>query len=606
MASPSSALESEAADSVRFAGANRYETAAALATSPHWGLSSSCSPDVVIVNGENFPDGLSASVMGDRILLVKTDSIPSATRQAISDLMDLSKSVGCDGEVDIMVVGGPAAVSADVMGELDLLTNDNGGFVDYNGRLHGDNRYETAVQVAKWDDDCDSILARGDDFADALAAGQLADLESDPILLTSGDTLHPATLAYYEHIMDPDGDDCGIGNDIYIIGGTAAIPTSVELQLNAMGFNTERLAGADRYETAVAVAEAVYDETCCDDHSIVLVNGAAFPDALAAGTFPSISAVDGVVLFTQKDSVPEATLDFITDNCLTLGDDTDADLPDDGDAETDENVYGSVFAIGGTAVISDEALAEAAAATACGQAVDVLSATVGYSNIVDQVCLIDDDGGWTPGTTGPVLIPVPGSIASGLMPDVTTIEITGTDDPDDEIEPSSEWDGSTLTVELGQEENGISQADLAAAWAASGSAAQLFILVQGSDDPNLPPDSTDDLGVTCLDPEADMTIQITFNQKVGVAGDFDATPIAMLGDLGYLPAPDSASPLFGDTDADGNSVFTYVWEELTASYLFGGTPPIADSGDDFTLSADEVENSYGTNNDEIVVDFTAG
>jgi putative cell wall-binding protein len=69
-ASPSAALINDEAGTARFGGDNRYETAAAIATSPHWANESNCSPDVVVVNGENFPDGLAASIYGDRILLV--------------------------------------------------------------------------------------------------------------------------------------------------------------------------------------------------------------------------------------------------------------------------------------------------------------------------------------------------------------------------------------------------------------------------------------------------------------------------------------------------------------------------------------------------------
>ncbi|MCO1600174.1 hypothetical protein M8E35_02225 [Desulfosporosinus nitroreducens] len=43
-------------------------------------------------------------------------------------------------------------------------------------------------------------------------------------------------------------------NDITIIGGTGVISLSVENQLNALGINTNRLSGLDKYETNIIIA----------------------------------------------------------------------------------------------------------------------------------------------------------------------------------------------------------------------------------------------------------------------------------------------------------------------------------------------------------------
>ncbi|MGB1645414.1 MAG: cell wall-binding repeat-containing protein, partial [Ilumatobacteraceae bacterium] len=425
-ASPSAALINDEAGTARFGGDNRYETAAAIATSPHWAIESSSTPDVVVVNGENFPDGLAASVYGDRILLVKQNSIPAATEEAIIALQNLGS-----GQVDLEVVGGPAAVSAEVVGQLIDITNGDGGYVDFNGRHYGANRYETAIAVAEdYDGGSHSCLtlAVGDNFPDALAAGQLVYDFECPLVLTAGDSLHPATKAYMAAETASDLDF------VYVIGGTAAIPASVENELFAMGINTMRLGGANRAETAAAIADEVgYNR------SAVLVNGNGFADALAASTFATLSAVDGALLLVNSDSIPPATAAWHVENCGTLGEDTDEDLPDDGDPETDENVYGTVFAIGGTAVISDDVLAGAGAATKCGDPIDLVSVTIAVSDITEQICAVEDvntggggfaagDGEWVAGSTAPTLIPVAGGAASGLDPLVTSVTISGVDE----------------------------------------------------------------------------------------------------------------------------------------------------------------------------------
>ena len=202
-ASPSAALLTEEADTARIAGDDRYETAAAIATDPHWWGdvgSPLCSPDVTIVNGENWPDGLTAGIYGDRVLLVRPDSIPAATEAAIIELMNQSQNPnleGCGGEIDLTVIGGPAAVSAEVVGQLVDITNGTGGHVDFKGRIFGADRYETAMAVHddQSDSDC-AILATGTNFPDALAAGVLSHDDNCGILLNQGAALLPALKAY--------------------------------------------------------------------------------------------------------------------------------------------------------------------------------------------------------------------------------------------------------------------------------------------------------------------------------------------------------------------------------------------------------------------------
>jgi len=64
-----------------------------------------------------------------------------------------------------------------------------------------------------------------------------------------------------------------------------------------------RLAGADRYATAVAVAKRAYPAGA---NTVFIATGANFPDALAAG--PVAVAKDAPVLLTQRDSIPSSTL----------------------------------------------------------------------------------------------------------------------------------------------------------------------------------------------------------------------------------------------------------------------------------------------------------
>ena len=89
-----------------------------------------------------------------------------------------------------------------------------------------------------------------------------------------------------------------------MIGGTSAIPASVETTLQSLGYNTARIAGSDRYETAVAVANALGSPS-----TVFLATGVNFPDALSAG--PAAAHVSGVVLLTGGSSMPSVTRSYL-------------------------------------------------------------------------------------------------------------------------------------------------------------------------------------------------------------------------------------------------------------------------------------------------------
>ncbi|MGI1659841.1 MAG: cell wall-binding repeat-containing protein [Desulfitobacterium sp.] len=79
------------------------------------------------------------------------------------------------------------------------------------------------------------------------------------------------------------------------VWGATTVPST-----NASG--TTRLAGGDRYETAVAVAQKGWEES----EYAVVARGDAFPDALSAG--PLAYAYDAPILLTAPGALNEATL----------------------------------------------------------------------------------------------------------------------------------------------------------------------------------------------------------------------------------------------------------------------------------------------------------
>ena len=169
-------------------------------------------------------------------------------------------------------------------------------------RLAGADRISTAVAVSH-----DSfptggaaavVLAKADDYPDALVGAPLAAAKDAPLLLTTGATLAPATSTEIARVLTA-------GGTVYILGGVGAIPAAVATQLTAAGYHVVRYAGADRFATAVAVAGALGNPG-----TVLLASGENYPDALAAG--PAAAHVHGAVLLTDGSVIPASTASYLT------------------------------------------------------------------------------------------------------------------------------------------------------------------------------------------------------------------------------------------------------------------------------------------------------
>lgn len=165
-------------------------------------------------------------------------------------------------------------------------------------RLYGQSRYQTALAIssATFDAADTAVLATGASFADALGASSLAGALNAPILITPAESLPAGLLDELTRL--------GVER-VIIIGGERAVSSNVVNQLS--GFTVDRLAGADRYETAAIVASQTLDirgETGLPNR-VFVVRGDSFADALAAS--PVAYANRLPVLLVRTGSVPAPT-----------------------------------------------------------------------------------------------------------------------------------------------------------------------------------------------------------------------------------------------------------------------------------------------------------
>ncbi|WP_419923447.1 cell wall-binding repeat-containing protein [Candidatus Poriferisodalis sp.] len=239
----------------------------------------------------------------------------------------------------VILLGGTEVISADVADEL----ADMG--IEEIERLGSDDVHLHAVAVAESFDHPagdfpkkgrTALLATSGVFADALAAGPMAYQGEYPILLTPQDRLHPAVFDYLvasdiEHLI--------------ILGGTAAVGTAVQRALSGLDFTIVRIAGTDRYATAVRLAETQLDEDglrpCFDGAELGLAFGGLSPDAIASG--PLLGELCAPLLLTPSDALPRSVALFLRSDKWVTGD-ADNDL--------------AVTVFGGTAVVPTEAVTQ--------------------------------------------------------------------------------------------------------------------------------------------------------------------------------------------------------------------------------------------------------
>ncbi|NLG20627.1 MAG: ExeM/NucH family extracellular endonuclease [Actinomycetales bacterium] len=261
----------------RLAGEDRYETSANIAA--EFGDVDT----VYLASGQQFPDALTGTAPAVRdgapVLLTRAGSLPNVAGTALGALQP----------EQVFVLGGDAAISDDVLAQAEAIT---GASVV---RISGDDRYATAAALAQarfTAADVDTVyVASGVEFADSLAAGPLAGLEDDPILLTKPGALPNVTIAALA-ALDPD--------HIVVLGGPTAVSDDVLAALQGHADTVERVSGEDRYATAAAVASRI-----APSDTVFVASGQKFPDALSGAALAGLQA--SPLLLTQQDHLPTVT-----------------------------------------------------------------------------------------------------------------------------------------------------------------------------------------------------------------------------------------------------------------------------------------------------------
>ena len=165
-------------------------------------------------------------------------------------------------------------------------------------RLAGQDRYATAVAVSQATFPDGNVpvvyIATGLNFPDALAGAPAAALAGGPLLLVTRDTIPAATATELARLKPA---------RIVILGSTGVVSSAVEAALGSYAPSVTRLAGQDRYATAVAVSQATFPDG--NVPVVYIATGLNFPDALAGA--PAAALAGGPLLLVTRDTIPAAT-----------------------------------------------------------------------------------------------------------------------------------------------------------------------------------------------------------------------------------------------------------------------------------------------------------
>lgn len=237
------------------------------------------SDNVVLASGYNFADALSAGQLAAALnapLILSSDQLDSRTSDEIAKLKPKN----------IYIVGGETALSSNIEESVKSVVND----INIE-RLKGNDRYETSVKVMeKTKEFVDAeylLIASGKNFPDALSA-------------TSFMADHKALMVLSDGNSYPKSDLQEIA-----IGGVNQLPLN--------GFTGERIAGNDRYQTALAIARRSFE----NNENAILANSKVFADSLSAVSVAK--NYKAPIILTDNENLTQSTKSYLENmNSVTI------------------------------------------------------------------------------------------------------------------------------------------------------------------------------------------------------------------------------------------------------------------------------------------------
>ena len=192
-------------------------------------------------------------------------------------------------------------------------------------RMDGNNRQNTAIGM------CEEmyptagtadhlVLVAKDNYADAVVAGPFAAMKGACVLLTGKDSLDADTADEILRVLKVDS---STSPDVYAIGGDQVLSQDVIDAVAALRSDiiVERISGATRLHTGVAVAEKMDQIRGEGPKWVFITDGYSFADSVAsAGVGANNTVCPGYmpILLVTKDDLPQVVEDYLRANAIVV------------------------------------------------------------------------------------------------------------------------------------------------------------------------------------------------------------------------------------------------------------------------------------------------
>lgn len=252
------------------------------------------------LNGNTLTTNVPAKFESGPIGIIVTNNVNFRETASINGRVLKTLSKGSS-----LKITGPAVTVENYVWYPVQLNNGLTGYVAGNNlknfnlnEVYGQNRYDTGVQVSNtgWNKGSNAVvLGRGDLPIDALTGSVLAKKFQGPLLLTMSSTLPDKVVSELNRLQP---------KTVYIIGGETAVSNEVQLRIKKLGYSVKRIAGKNRYDTSVKVADEIGKSS-----ELILATGKESPDALSIAPFAGIKQFP--ILFTEQNALPSEVRDII-------------------------------------------------------------------------------------------------------------------------------------------------------------------------------------------------------------------------------------------------------------------------------------------------------
>lgn len=271
----------------------------------------------VLVSQRSFPDG------SDVVVIARSDVYADAlaggpyAHQVDAPILvtpptqlrgEVVTEIDRLGATQAVILGGPIAISPEVQARLE----DELGLA--TARLEGPDRFATAADIADEiggdhvyvTEGTNTDASRG--WPDAVSVAPVAAHGNHPILFVRSDALPAPTRAQLQEQAP---------TSATIIGGEVAVSDAVEADVDDVVGNVDRIAGATRYDTSVAVAEAGLAAGLSVE-TLWVARSDNWVDALVAG--PAVARAGDSFVLVPPDDLATAPVvrDWIADHADTI------------------------------------------------------------------------------------------------------------------------------------------------------------------------------------------------------------------------------------------------------------------------------------------------